>query len=72
MLSGLAHLPCAARNCLVDFFFCFVYFLTLKRTCQAVISASQSLPGQHWTDANAANTIVLYFSVSFKLRRLFL
>lgn len=33
MLSGLAHLPCAARNGLVYLFFlfvCFVYFLTLN------------------------------------------
>lgn len=39
----------------------FILLLNFKLICQAVISASQNLPGQHWTDANAANTIVLLF-----------
>lgn len=38
-----------------------ILFLNIKHTSQAVISASQNLPSQHWTDANAANKIVLLF-----------
>lgn len=78
MLSGLARLPCAARNCcFVDFppFDFFFFFCYVKLRCQTVIYLFlhlKSLPGQHWTDANAANTIVLFISVSFKNLRLFL